>query len=200
MIQLWMILVAIALIFVIAVKLMVLRSLFKTKVLQWAKHQKALMKPEAAWVWKITLVLTLVIGVGEFAKAGNPLLITELVIMNYVGLALLVLGLWVLAAAMDARRQYLWFWQVLGPKETIPPFSKNGIYGSVRNPRELGVILVLGGLAIALGLNFTVAFVVLFLFATMYRVSSRDRILIEKHGKTYIDYTRSTKKLIPYIY
>lgn len=200
MIPLWIVLAVIALLFLIAAKLLAVRALFRTRVLQWAQHRRDMVKAEALWVWRLALLLTLVIGVGEFLKAENPLLITVYRAPVIIGLALFALGLLTLLAAMDARKQYLWFFQVLAPKEDVPPFSINGIYGTVRNPRELGLILVLAGLAAAFSQWFTLAFTVLFLFATMYRVTARDRALIEKFGKTYIDYMRTSKKLIPYVY
>jgi protein-S-isoprenylcysteine O-methyltransferase Ste14 len=188
-----------ALVFLIAVKFMILRALFRTKVLQWAKHYKASIAPEAAWTYALALLLTLAIGIGEFVKKGNPFM-DAVVPKAWVGIAVLALGLYVFALAMDARKQYLWFWQVLAPKETIPPYSTTGIYATVRNPRDLGLLLALAGASLLFSLNVTLLFVVLLLLATMYRVSARDRALMEEHGKPYIDYTSRSKKLIPYVY
>jgi protein-S-isoprenylcysteine O-methyltransferase Ste14 len=56
---------------------------------------------------------------------------------------------------------------------------------------------VLAGLSLALGLRFAIVFTVLFIFATMFRVSSRDRVMAEKYGQPYAAYSRSCKKLIP---
>ncbi len=200
MIMLWLVLVVIALVFIIVSKWLFARALFSTKVLQWAKHKKDVVRAEALWVWRIALVVTVVIAIGEYMKAGNPLLRTGFVLSTHLGLAAVILGLWTWLAAMDARKQYFWFFQVLAPKETLPPYSTNGIYGIVRNPRELGLLLVLEGLALAFGLQFTQVFIVLLLVATMYRTSSRDRVLLEKYGKEYIDYLRTNKKLIPFLY
>ncbi len=200
-VQLWMVLAAIALFFLIVSKLLFARALFATRVLQWAKHRKSTFKPEAAWVWRILLMLVLGIGIGELGKIGNPLLMTAFSAMTSAGLVLLALGLWTWVAAMDARKQYFWYFQVLAPREELPPYSTNGIYASVRNPRELGLLLVLAGLAASFGLLFTLACIVLlFLPATAFRVSSRDRVLIDKHGKAYIDYMHTSKRLIPHLY
>ncbi len=179
---------------------MILRSLFRTKVLQMAKHKKIKVKTEAKWVWNIAFLSTIIIGIAEFLKLENPLTSTVYSGTVYLGLVLLILSLWVFAAAMDARKQYLWFWQILNPKETIPDFSKKGIYSIVRFPRELGLVLLIAGLSGTFSLNFALLFSILLLFATMFKVSSLDRTRMDKYGKTYIDYTRSTKKLIPYIY
>jgi protein-S-isoprenylcysteine O-methyltransferase Ste14 len=197
--RLWMVLAAVVLVFLIAVKLMLLRALFRTKVLQWAKHCKTRIPPEAAWTYALALLLTLAILIGEFVKNGSPFM-DVVVPKTWAGIAVLALGLYVFALAMDARKQYLWFWQVLAPKESIPPYSTTGIYATVRNPRDLGILLVLAGLALVFSLNIALVFVALLLLATMYRVSARDRALMEEHGKPYIDYTARSKKLIPYIY
>lgn len=199
-VQLWMIFAAVVLVFLVVMSLLFLRALFRTKVLQWAKHQKGQVRQEAQWVWRIALVLTVIIGVGEYMKLGNPLVMTSFGNLTYIGLVLFVLGLFVLLKAMDARKQYLWYFQVLAPGEKLPPYSTNGIYSVVRNPRDLGVVLVLAGVAASLMLKFALAFVVLFFIATIARVNSRDRLLMEKYGKEYADYASKTRKLIPYVY
>jgi protein-S-isoprenylcysteine O-methyltransferase Ste14 len=201
MIANWMILATMAvLFFLISVKLM-LRSLFKTRALQWAKHRKSVYKAEALWVWRVLFVLTIAIGVAEYVKRGMTLTALSTGTLAYAGFALLALGLIVWLAAMNARKQYLWYLQVLAPKEELPAYSVNGIYGAIRNPRELGLLLALAGIAGVFGLQFTLIFVVLLLLpATAFRANSRDRVLLEKYGKPYIDYMRLSKKLIPYIY
>lgn len=200
MIAVWMVLIGIVLFFLIASKLLFARALFRTKVLQWARHQRTQVKPEALWVWRIAMLLTIVISIGEYRKLGNPIVSSEYGMLTWLGLVAIALGLWTWMAAMDARRQYFWYFQVLAPKEDLPAFSTDGVYSMVRNPRELGLLLVMAGLALAFSLLFTLVFVVLFLFATVFRANSRDRILLEKHGKAYIDYMRTSKKLIPYVY
>jgi protein-S-isoprenylcysteine O-methyltransferase Ste14 len=199
-IALWMVLTGIFLVFLIVGRLLETRALFRTKVLQWAKHQKAIVSPEAKWVYVVALLLTIVVGAGEYWKAGNPVLSDVYTTGTYIGIALLLLGLNVLLNAMDARKQFFWFVQVLAPKEEIPPYSTNGIYAKLRNPRDWGMLLILAGLALALSLKFTLVFTVLLFFATVYKVSSRDRILLEKYGKEYINYMNKSKKLIPWIY
>jgi protein-S-isoprenylcysteine O-methyltransferase Ste14 len=195
-----MVIVGIFLLFLIASKLFLARALFRTRALQWARHRKTTIKPEALWVWRITLLLVLVVGAGEFLKSGNAFTSSSFKWPVLLGFLLFVLGLWAWVGAMDARKQYFWYFQVLAPREELPAYSTNGIYGLVRNPRELGFLLVLAGLAILLGLKFATVFVIILLFATMYRVNSRDRIMIEKYGKQYIDYSRSSKKLIPFVW
>ncbi len=200
MIALWVFLAGIVLAFLIASKLLFARALFRTRVLQWAKHRKASVGVEALWVWRIALALVLVSGIGEYLKLGNPFARPVTGIGVYAGIVLLALGLYVWMLAMDARKQYYWYFQVLAPREELPVFSTNGIYGIVRNPRELGLMLVLSGCSLACGMMFTLAFTGLFLFATAYRISSRDRIMMAKHGKAYIDYTRASSRLVPFIY
>lgn len=199
--QLWMVLAAMALVFLIVSKLLLTRALFATRVLHWAKHRKSVYKAEALWVWRVMFALTLAIGIAEYVKRGAALSATGFGNLAYCGFALLALGLIVWLAAMHARKQYLWYFQVLAPKEELPVFSTNGIYAAVRNPRELGLLLALAGLAGIFGLQFTLVFVVILVLpATAFRAGSRDRVLIEKQGKPYIDYVRSSKKLIPYLF
>jgi len=201
MIANWMILAAMILVFLIASKLLMLRALFKTRALQWAKHRKSVYKTEALMVWRVLFLLTIAIGVAEYVKHGVTLTALSAGTLAYVGFVLLALALLALLAAMNARKQYLWYFQVQGFKEELPAYSVNGIYGLIRNPRELGLLLALAGLAGVFSLQFTLIFVVLLLLpATAFRANSRDRVLLEKYGKPYIDYMRLSKKLIPYIY
>lgn len=201
MTTIWAVLVGIFVFFLIISTLFFLRALFKTKVLQRAQHFKRKVKSEAAWVWRIALALILLVGIGEYVKLGNPIMSSVLSMYTIFGLFLFALGFWVCTAAMDARRQYLWFWQVLGPKEQLPAFSKHKIYSTIRHPRELAILLLITGLALTFGLNYTaILTVVVLLPAIMFLVSAKDRFLIEKHGKTYIDYSRTSNKLIPYLW
>ncbi|MEM4242324.1 MAG: methyltransferase [Candidatus Woesearchaeota archaeon] len=197
---LWIPLLAVAVLFLAMSILLMFRELFRTKVLQWAHHHKSQVKDEAKWVWLLTFLLTLGVGIGEYVKSGNPVMSAEYTSMAVVGLVLLALGFNTWLKAMVARKQFLWFLQVLEPKEELPPYSTNGIYATIRNPRDLGLLLVVAGLACALLLKFMLVFTVLLLLATAYRVSSRDRVLIEKYGKEYANYMNRTRKLIPYIY
>jgi protein-S-isoprenylcysteine O-methyltransferase Ste14 len=199
-IPVWIPLTAIVLLFCIVGRLLQSRALFRIKAMQWAHHHKAQVKDEARWVWIMTFLLTVGVGIGEYFKAGNPIMSAEYGAMKIIGLAVLALGLNVWLNAMAARKQFFWIIQVLGPKEELPPYSTNGIYARIRNPREWGLLLVIAGLAAALSLKFTLMFVILLFFASVYRVSSRDRVLIEKYGREYTSYMNKSKKLIPYIY
>ncbi len=199
-IAIWMVLTGIFLLFCIVGRLLQTRALFRTKVMQWAKRRKTIVSPEAKWVYGIAFLLTLIVGVGEYWKAGNPVLSDVYTAQTYIGLAFLLLGLNKLINLMVARKQFFWFIQVLAPKEEIPPYFTNGIYAKLRNPGDWGMLLIIAGLALVLSLKFTLIFTILLLFATAYKVSSRDRILLEKYGKEYISYMNKSKKLIPWIY
>jgi protein-S-isoprenylcysteine O-methyltransferase Ste14 len=200
-IAIWMVLAALAAVFIIASKFLLARALFRTKVLQWARHAKRPASPEAAWSWRIALALVLVVGVGEYLKRGNPALSADLSVAAITGLFLVALSLWIAAAALDARKQYLWFWQVLGPKEELPAFSTDGPYAIVRHPRELTVLLLIAGLALTFGMTYTLILTIIVAFpAAMFFVSAKDRALMEQHGKAYIDYSRTTKKLVPFVW
>lgn len=201
MVAIWIVLAVITVFFLIISVLLLARALFRTKVLQWAKHAKRKVKNEALWTWRVAFALTIIIGVGEYVKKNNPLLSTDYTLLTILGFVLVGLSLWVAVSGLNARKQYFWFFQVLGPKEKLPAFSRTGIYATVRHPRELSILLLITGLAFTLGLKFALLMtVVILLPATMFLVSTKDRGLVDQYGKPYIEYVRNTKKLIPYIY
>lgn len=77
----------------------------------------------------------------------------------------------------------------------------DGLYKIVRHPSYLGLMLIIGGLAlcdISL-LSFLVVLIPVF-FAMNYRMNIEEKALIIEFGETYLAYTSRISRIIPGIY
>lgn len=79
--------------------------------------------------------------------------------------------------------------------------KKDGFYGVLRHPSYAASLLTFLGLGLYLNnwLSLIIACVPPFL-AFSYRIAVEEKALVEQFGQDYLDYRKSTKKLIPYIY
>lgn len=79
--------------------------------------------------------------------------------------------------------------------------KKDGFYSVLRHPSYAASLLTFLGLGLYLNnwLSLIIACVPPFL-AFSYRIAVEEKALVEQFGQDYLDYRKSTKKLIPYIY
>ena len=77
----------------------------------------------------------------------------------------------------------------------------DGIYQKVRHPSYSGILLIVTGFsAIMSSLYSFLVLVVPVFIAIVYRITVEEKLLQSSFGKTYSDYKKETKKLIPGIY
>jgi protein-S-isoprenylcysteine O-methyltransferase Ste14 len=78
---------------------------------------------------------------------------------------------------------------------------RTGLFRLVRHPSYTGLLLLFLGMALSFGnwLSFFVI-VVPFLAALLYRIQVEESSLVEVLGQEYVDYRRSTKRLLPGIF
>lgn len=115
-----------------------------------------------------------------------------------VGLILMVLGLlirWI--AIISLKHQFTVDVSITQDHRII----KIGIYRFVRHPAYTGSLLSFFGL----GLYFTNYFGMLIIFlpiclAFLYRIQVEEKALIDNFGDEYVNYCKSTKRLIPGIF
>jgi protein-S-isoprenylcysteine O-methyltransferase Ste14 len=73
----------------------------------------------------------------------------------------------------------------------------DGIYSISRNPMYLGMLLCLIAWSVYLGSLFSLAFSILFVcYMTKFQILPEERILKEKFGKEYIEYTQRVRRWI----
>jgi protein-S-isoprenylcysteine O-methyltransferase Ste14 len=77
---------------------------------------------------------------------------------------------------------------------------KNGIYRWVRHPAYLGAILLLVGIPVMLLSVLGTAVMLLLVPYLVHRSKLEERMMIERFGKEYEEYMKSSKRLVPFIY
>lgn len=78
---------------------------------------------------------------------------------------------------------------------------RTGLFGLVRHPSYSGLLLLFFGVGLSFGnwLSFAVI-VIPFLAALLYRIKVEESSLVEALGQDYIEYCKSTKRLLPGIF
>ena len=78
---------------------------------------------------------------------------------------------------------------------------RTGLFRLVRHPSYSGLLLLFLGMALSFGnwLSFAVI-VIPFLAALLYRIRVEESSLLEALGQDYVEYCRSTKRLLPGIF
>ena len=78
---------------------------------------------------------------------------------------------------------------------------RTGLFRLVRHPSYSGLLLLFLGMALSFGnwLSFAVI-VVPFLAALLYRIQVEESSLVEALGQDYVEYCKSTKRLLPGIF
>jgi protein-S-isoprenylcysteine O-methyltransferase Ste14 len=77
----------------------------------------------------------------------------------------------------------------------------DGIYERVRHPSYLGLILIVIGFSSMMCSFYSfLVFVIPVFMAILYRISVEEKLLIREYGNSYIEYMKTTKKIIPGIY
>jgi len=76
----------------------------------------------------------------------------------------------------------------------------NGPYRLIRHPSYTGILISLIGFGLALqSLAATLLIIIIFAVAYGYRIQVEEKTLTSELGDEYIEYSKKTKRLIPYI-
>ena len=78
---------------------------------------------------------------------------------------------------------------------------RTGLFRLVRHPSYSGLLLLFLGMALSFGNWLSFAVIVLpFLAALLHRIRLEESSLVEALGQDYVEYCRSTKRLLPGIF
>ncbi len=115
-----------------------------------------------------------------------------------IGLVLIILGLVVRWIAILTLRRYFTVDVAIVNEHKI---IKSGIYKHIRHPAYAGSLLSFFGLGIAFSnwLSTVIVFIPI-LIAFLYRINIEEKVLVQTFGNEYLDYIKSTMRLLPKVY
>jgi protein-S-isoprenylcysteine O-methyltransferase Ste14 len=158
------------------------------------KDSKELDKSSLRFLW-ITIVICIFIGVflGIWRIGYIPVKFISL-----IGLVLIVLGLIVRWTAILTLKKYFTVDVSIQSNHKI---IDKGIYKFIRHPAYAGSLLSFLGLGLAFS-NWLSALIIFIpiLIAFIYRIQVEEKALIQAFGGEYLNYSKTTKRLIPKIY
>jgi protein-S-isoprenylcysteine O-methyltransferase Ste14 len=126
----------------------------------------------------------------ESFSAINPVLLA-------IGLAMCVAGVVIrFVAIATLKRNFSGALRIRADHTLV----KNGIYRRVRHPAYLGAILLFTGIPVMLSSPLGFLIMLLLVPYLLHRIRLEESMMIERFGKEYEDYMRSSKRLIPFVY
>ncbi len=137
----------------------------------------------------------LIVGPWEYTHLSGPLPRDGL--LAWIGIGLLAVGSALNVWAMSALRG---LYTVRLSVQAGHRLVTDGPYRIVRHPGYLGFVLLLPGMAFALGSLTILVFVPVLLAWIVTRIRDEEAMLVTEFGEAYRNYQRRTKRLIPYLY
>jgi protein-S-isoprenylcysteine O-methyltransferase Ste14 len=130
--------------------------------------------------------------------AGVGAMPTSAALIQPAGIALLVIGIAIRWASIRELGKYFTGTIVIKDDHRL---IRTGLYRFLRHPAYSGALLAHLGLGISFANWFSLALsTVPFVVAACYRMRVEDRVLYETFGEEYLDYSVTTKRLIPKVY
>ncbi len=137
----------------------------------------------------------LAVGPWEYTHLAGPL--PRDGILAWIGIALFAVGTFLYAWAMWALHGQF---TVRLSVATGDRLVTTGPYRIVRHPGYFGFVLVLPGMAFALGSLAILVFTVVLVAWIVSRIQDEEAMLVAEFGDAYRAYQRRTKRLIPFVY
>ena len=161
-----------------------------------AKDSSSLDKSSLRFLW-IAISLSVFIGVFLGVK-GVGFIRVRHHLLSICGIILMLLGLvlrW--TAILTLRKYFTVDVSILEGHKIV----KKGLYKYIRHPSYAGSLVSFLGLGLAFSnwLSSIVMFLPI-LMAFIYRMQVEEKALIQAFGEEYLDYSNTTKRLIPKIY
>ncbi|OGC85560.1 MAG: hypothetical protein A2W07_08725 [candidate division Zixibacteria bacterium RBG_16_43_9] len=161
-----------------------------------SKDSPKLDKSSIRFLW-IAIFLSVFIGVFLGVKGVGFIPIRHH-LLSICGIILMVLGLVIRWTAILTLRKYFTVNVSILPGHQI---VKKGLYKYIRHPSYAGSLVSFLGLGLAFS-NWlsSIVIVVPILTAYIYRMQVEEKALIQAFGDEYLDYSKTTRRLIPKIY
>ncbi len=130
------------------------------------------------------------IGIGQIQTAPN--------LIRPLGLTLLVAGIIIRFSAIRTLGKFFTSTVVIKNDHQL---IRSGLYKHIRHPAYTGALLAHLGLGLSFSNWFSVGLSsVPYFVATFYRMHVEDQALHAAFGKLYLEYSSTTKRLIPKLY
>jgi protein-S-isoprenylcysteine O-methyltransferase Ste14 len=161
-----------------------------------AKNSSGLDKSSLTFLW-VVILFSVFIGVFLGVK-GIGLIRLKHNLLSILGIVLILLGLIIRWIAIITLGRYFTTNVSILPGHQI---VKKGIYKYIRHPSYAGGLVSFLGLGLAFS-NWlsSIVIVVPILIVYIYRMRVEEKALIQAFGDEYRDYSKTTKRLIPWIY
>ena len=119
-------------------------------------------------------------------------------IIYYSGLSSIIIGVFIRWRAIYTLKK---FFTVNVTVEKNQEIIQKGLYKYLRHPSYTGSLLSFLGLGLSFSnwISTIIIFIPIF-FVFAYRIKIEEKALINNFGDKYINYSKSTKRLIPFIY
>lgn len=161
-----------------------------------AKDSSRLDKSSLRFLW-IAILLSVFLGV-FLGVRGVGFIRVRHHLLSLCGIFLMLLGLVIRWTAILTLRKYFTVdVSILEGHKIV----KKGLYKYIRHPSYTGSLISFLGLGIAFSnwLSSIVMFIPI-MMAFIYRIQVEEKALIQAFGQEYLDYSNTTKRLIPKIY
>jgi len=184
---------------IIQIIALVVRVLWLALEFPWVRRHR--IRPSQNWdrqsakIWDVANALEplgLVLG---FIGIGQ---ITASTLIRSIGLVMLIAGIAIRWSAIRTLGKY--FTGIVTIKNDHR-LIRNGLYKHIRHPAYTGALLAHLGLGLSFANWFSIGFSSIpFFVAAFYRMRVEDQALRETFGEEFLDYSASTKRLIPLLY
>lgn len=149
--------------------------------------------------WSFRL-LWAVVGGGTFAASQlkRILPMPDRNLMFWVGIALIVIGMVVRAAAILTLRRYFTVQVTIDQQHEL---IERGLYRWIRHPSYTGALISFIGLGFAFGSWLSLGIIlVAALIGFAYRIRVEEAALVSHFGDRYRSYSARTRRLVPGLY
>lgn len=160
-------------------------------------HGKVSFSDDKGSLWVLYVLITLgyflSFSIGA-TKAGRVYLWDT---FFAIGVALIASGLIIRIHSILTLKQYFTYSVA---KVDDHQLVETGLYKVIRHPGYLGQLMIFIGISISLSNWLSILAMMLpIAFGYGYRIKVEERFMLERLGKTYLDYQRRTKRIIPMI-
>ncbi|OGU61395.1 MAG: hypothetical protein A2V66_15830 [Ignavibacteria bacterium RBG_13_36_8] len=161
-----------------------------------SSQKESVDKSSLSLLW-ITIIVS--IAVASFVKStGIGNLKNYIAVIHYGGVVLILIGLIIRWVAILKLKKFFTVNVSIAENHKL---IKSGIFKYLRHPSYTGSLLSFIGLGVAFinWMSILIIFIPV-LVSFLYRISVEEKVLTQLFGEEYKSYSKSTKKLLPFIY